>query len=229
MRALTIVCFCLIFLMVPMESSSAEEEETAWREVIFPSPDEGTVSADLYGSGDQGVVLAHGRIFDKQSWRPLALRLEQEGLVVLSIDFRGYGTSQTGEQEGAFFNDVLGAITYLHDAGVKKVSVIGGSMGGGAAARASVEAKAGDIDRLILLSPVPIEHPEAIRADSILYVVSAEEGLFEAVKSQYEKAPEPKRLKILAGAAHAQHIFRTNLGPDLTELIVEFLTADEER
>lgn len=228
MRALATVCFCLIFLMIPVVSSSAEEE-ISWREVKFPSPDGGTVSADLYGSGDQGVVLAHGRIFDKQSWRPLALRLEQEGLVVLSIDFRGYGSSQAGEQEGALFNDILGAITYLHDEEVKKVSVIGGSMGGGAAARAAVEAEARDIDRLILLSPVPIEHPEAIRAESILYVVSAEEGLFEAVKIQYEKSSEPKRLETLAGDAHAQHIFKTSLGSDLTELIVEFLSTDEGR
>ena len=102
-------------------------------------------------------------------------------------------------------------------------------MGGGAAARAAVEAKAGDIDRLILLSPGPIDHPEAIRTDSVLYIVSAEEGLFEAVKRQYEKVPGPKRLEILEGDAHAQHIFKTSLGSDLTELIVEFLKADEER
>jgi predicted alpha/beta hydrolase len=85
---MTIVYLCLIIFLTPMMSYSSEEE-TAWREVTFPSPDGGTVSADLYGSGDHGVVLAHGRIFDKQSWRPLALRLAQEGLVVLSIDFRG--------------------------------------------------------------------------------------------------------------------------------------------
>ena len=227
MRAKAIVFLCLIFLMMPMVFSFAENE-VSWREVTFPSPDGGIVSADLYGSGDHGVVLAHGRIFDKQSWRPLALRLELEGLMVLSIDVRGYGSSQAGEQKDALFNDVLAAITYLRDAGAKKVSVIGGSMGGGAAARAAVESEAGDIDRLILLSPVPIQHPETIRADSILYVVSAEEGMFAAVKSQFEKAPDPKRLETLAGDAHAQHIFKTNLGPDLTGLIVGFLTGDEE-
>ncbi len=228
MRTKAIVFLCLVFLMMPMASSFAEEE-ISWREVTFSSPDGGSVSADLYGRGDHGVVLAHGRIFDKESWRPLALRLEQEGLMALPIDFRGYGSSQSGEQEGALYNDVLAAITYLRDSGVKKVSVIGGSMGGGAAARAAVESEVGDIDRLILLSPVPVEHPEAIRADSILYVVSAEEGMFAAVESQYEKAPEPKRLEILAGDAHAQHIFKTSLGPGLTEFIVEFLTVDEDR
>ena len=228
MRAISCQYLCLVFrLLVPIPSSSKEEIKA--REVTFASPDGGMVSADLYGSGDQGVVLAHGRIFDKESWRPLAIRLANEGMTALPIDFRGYGSSRAGEKEGALYNDVLAAISYLREAGMEKVSVIGGSMGGGAAAGAAVESEVGDIDRLILLSPVPIKNPEAIRAGSLLYVVSAEEGMFAAVKDQYEKAPEPKRLEILAGDAHAQHIFKTNLGPDLTELIVEFLMADEER
>ena len=228
MRAKSILFVGLILFMATGDSYSTEKE-TPRRDVTFPSPDGGTVSADLYGSGDHGVVLAHGRIFDKESWRPLAIRLANEGMTALPIDFRGYGSSRAGEKEGALYNDVLAAISYLREAGVEKVSVIGGSMGGGAAAGAAVESEVGDIDRLILLSPVPIKNPEAIRAGSLLYVVSAEEGMFAAVKDQYEKAPEPKRLEILAGDAHAQHIFKTNLGPDLMELIIEFLTADEER
>ncbi len=204
------------------------EPENAWREVTFPSSDGGVVSADLYGSGDHAVVLAHGRIFDKQSWRPLALRLADEGLAALPIDFRGYGSSQAGTQENALANDVLAAITYLHDAGFEKVSVLGGSMGGGASARAAATPEAGAIDRLILLSPVPIAQPEDIKAGSILYVVSAEEGLFETVKSQYDRAPEPKVMEVLEGDAHAQHIFKTSLGPDLTELIVEFLHTGQK-
>ncbi len=227
MRAILAVCLGLILFMTAAVSFSGEQE-IVWHEVTFPSPDSGTVSADIYGSGDRGVVLAHGRIFDKVSWRPLALKLAREGMIALPIDFRGYGSSKAGDQENALYNDVLAAIAYLHESGVKKVSVIGGSMGGGAAARAAVESKAGAIDHLILLSPVPIEQPEAISAASILYVVSAEEGLFEAVKSQYKKAPEPKRLEVLAGDAHAQHIFKTSLGPDLTKLILEFLCAEIE-
>ncbi|MEN8008043.1 MAG: alpha/beta hydrolase [Candidatus Krumholzibacteriota bacterium] len=227
MRVKAIVFLSLILLLMSVVSFSAEKPDS-WREVTFPSPDGGTVSADLYGDGDHGVILAHGRIFDKQSWRPLATRLAQEEMTALPIDFRGYGSSQPGEQEGALHNDVLAAITYLQEAGMEKVSVIGGSMGGGAAARAAVASEEGDIHRLILLSPVPIEHPEEIRAGSLLYVVSAEEGMFEAVKSQYEKAPEPKRLEILPGAAHAQHIFKTSLGDDLSELLIGFLDGANE-
>lgn len=228
MHARNILSLGLIFCMVPVASSSGDEK-TSWREVSFPSPDGGTVSADLYGSGEHGVVLAHGRVFDKESWRPLALRLAKEGLMVLAIDFRGYGASKPGKEEGALYNDVLAAITYLRGLDVHEVSVIGASMGGGAAARAAVESKAGDIDRLVLLSPVPIKRPEDIRAGSVLYIASKDERLFATVESQYKRAPEPKRLEVLEGDAHAQNIFKTEHGPDLTEFIVQFLIADEKR
>ena len=219
-----IVGVALSFLLLPLMSDAADEEIVP-RELTFPSPDGGLVSADLYGSGTHAVVLAHGRIFDKASWRPLATRLAIEGLVALPIDFRGYGISKAGEQQGALYNDVLAAIAYLQEAGFKAVSVIGASMGGGAAARAAIESSVGAIDCLILLSPVPVEEPAAIQARVLLYVVSGEERLAATVKEQYSMAPEPKHLEILDGDAHAQHIFKTNRGNELTELIVEFLLA----
>jgi len=221
-----IVGLSLGFLLSPLMLGVAEEKVPS-REVIFPSPDGGLVSADLYGSGKHGVVLAHGRIFDKSTWRPLAIRLAQEGLVALPIDFRGYGATKAGGEQGALYNDVLAAIRYLHGAGFEEVSVIGASMGGGAAARAAIESKAGEIDRLILLSPVPVEDPETMVVGALFYIVSDGERLAASVKDQYERAPEPKRLEILRGDAHAQHIFKTDLADDLTDLIVEFLLADQ--
>jgi Ni,Fe-hydrogenase III small subunit len=95
-------------------------------------------------------------------------------------------------------------------------------MGGGAAAQASVEAKEGEIDQLILLSPVPIKTPERMKANK-LFVASKGERLMPKVKKQYERAPKPKKLVLLDGDAHAQHIFKTQQAEKLTNLIFEFL------
>ncbi len=97
-------------------------------------------------------------------------------------------------------------------------------MGGGAAARAAALAKKGQIDRLILLAHAPISNPEDITAGSSLFVVSQGDGLVSRVKAQFEKAPEPKRLEILEGNAHAQHIFKTPQGEILMDMITEFLS-----
>src|SRR6058998_1089086 len=96
--------------------------------------------------------------FDKESWRPLAEQLAAKGYRVLAIDFRGWGKSTAGLAKDALFEDVLAAVRTLHREGAARVSVIGGSMGGGAAAEATARAP-GEIDRLVLLSPASVGAP----------------------------------------------------------------------
>jgi pimeloyl-ACP methyl ester carboxylesterase len=217
------------FLLAPMllflGAAPPESAAPAPREVSFATADSGTVVADLYGHGERGVVLAHGAVFNKESWADLAGRLAGLGYQALPIDFRGYGKSVAGSKKRGLYEDVLAGVRYLHHHGAKEVSVIGASMGGGASARAATEAKPGEIDRLILLSPVPIAHPESLHVGSVLYVASRDERLAKKVRAQFERAPEPKRLLLLDGDAHAQNIFKTDRAERLTMAIVEALGA----
>ena len=105
------------------------------RPASFATADGGTVFADVYGNaGHEGVVLAHGAAFSKESWRSLAEQLAAKGFRVLAIDFRGWGKSTGGAAKDALFEDVLAAVRYLRRGGAARVSVVGASMGGGAAA-----------------------------------------------------------------------------------------------
>ncbi len=194
----------------------------SFREVYFNTADGGIVYANLYGSGEIGVVLAHGAVFNKESWDPLARKLAEKGYMVLAIDFRGYGKSKPGKEARALYEDVLAAVRYLRKIGAKRIAVIGGSMGGRAAAMAAVNAKEGEIDQLILLSPAPIATPEKIKGDK-LFIVSKDEQIMPLVKEQFEKAPEPKKLIVLEGSAHAQHIFKSPQGERLTHEILNYL------
>ncbi len=193
------------------------------REVSFPTSDGGTVFANLYGKGDHAVVLAHGAVFDKESWHDQAGLLARKGLRVLAIDFRGYGKSRPGTQRRGLHLDVLAAVRYLHRNGAKRVSVVGGSMGGAAAARASIAAKDGEINGLILLAHAPVAQPQKLKGRK-LFIVSQGDGLRRRVQQQFQAAPKPKELKILDGDAHAQHIFRTKQAEVLTKLIVDWLS-----
>jgi hypothetical protein len=47
-------------------------------------------------------------------------------------------------------------------------------------------------------------------------------------RAQYEKAPQPKQLIILDGAAHAQFLFQTNQGKKVMQEILKFLSARHE-
>jgi alpha/beta superfamily hydrolase len=201
-------------------------------QVSFPTQDGGLIYANLYGKGDRGVVLAHGGRFTKESWEKQAQVLVKAGFRVLAIDFRGRGQSRGGvrtntNDSGERF-DVLAAVRYLRQNGARTVSVVGASFGGWAAADASVEAKPGEIDRLVLLAHSPIDKPEQIKGRKLFIVCrddANDAGLrLPRIREQYEKAPDPKELVILEGSAHAQFIFATDQGERLMAEILLFLS-----
>ena len=204
------------------------EADQAFREVSFATSDGGRVFANLYGTGDHGVVLAHGAIFNKESWAKQSEQLAAKGYRVLAIDFRGYGKSKAGSMGNRLELDLLAAVGYLRDHGAKRVSVVGGSMGGGAAAEAAVEAKEGDIDRLVLLAHSPVSRPEKMKGNK-LFIVSEGDGSKRSVQRQHEAAAEPKKLVIMPGDAHAQHIFRTKHAEELMNHIFAGLGSTEAK
>ncbi len=201
--------------------------------VSFATDDGGVVYADLYGCGERGVVLAHGGRFTKESWAEQAQTLSEAGFLTLAIDFRGRGRSRGGSgaapgDDGALY-DVLAAVRYLHRRGAHRVSVVGASFGGEAAARASVEAAPGEIDRIVLIAHSPINEPERIKGRKLFITsrndVSGTSTLrLPSIRDQYERAPDPKELVILDGSAHAQHMFSTDQGPRLLSEILRFLS-----
>jgi pimeloyl-ACP methyl ester carboxylesterase len=201
--------------------------------VSFPTQDGGIVYADVYGTGERGVVLAHGGRFNKESWTTQAQALATAGFRAVALDFRGRGESRGGPQstsrdEGVHF-DVLAAVRYLHETGARTVSVVGASFGGGAAARAAVEAPPGTIDRIVLLAHSAIEKPERMQGRK-LFITSRGDTTgngalrLPTIREQYDQAAEPKELVILDGAAHAQFIFETAQGERLMREILRFLS-----
>ena len=95
-------------------------------------------------------------------------------------------------------------------------------MGGGAAAEAAIRSQPGEINKLLLLSPVPIANPEKLQGN-LLFIVSKHEPLANGVREQFEKAPNPKTLVLIEGNSHAQHIFNTDQANKLKQILIDFL------
>lgn len=205
----------------------------AQQTISFPTEDGGRVCADLYGRAARAVVLAHGGQFNKESWRDQARALASQGFQVLAIDFRGYGCSTgPGEKDfdhAPFENDVLAAVRYLKAHGVKTVSVVGASFGGGAAGDASIKSTPGEIDGVVLLGARPNLPADRLNSRS-LFIVARDDASVDGprlprIRAQYEKAPQPKQLIVLDGSAHAQFLFETSQGDRVMQEIVRFLSA----
>ena len=213
------------FLLAPLIVLAVvwnQGEELESRTVTFATRDNGLVNALLYGKGGRSVVLAHGAVFSKESWNAFASELARQGFTALALDFRGYGRSKAGTNPDGLFEDVLAAVHYLHRHGSATVSVIGASMGAAAAANASAISKPGEIDKLVLLSPVAIRHPERLKG-KLLIIGSKGESIAKNIQAIFNSAPEPKKLIFLDGTAHAQHIFKTEQAGKLKAVILEFL------
>ena len=201
--------------------------------VSFPTEDGGEVYADVYGEGSRGIVLAHGGRFNKESWEKQARTLAKAGFRVLALDFRGYGKSrgpgQSDPMDAPLHLDVLAAVRYLRKTGATSVSVVGGSMGGGAAGDASITSRPGEIDRVVFLGAAPNLPAEQLRCRSLFIVArddaSGDGPRLPGIRAQYEKAPGPKELIILDGSAHAQYLFQTDQGERVIREILRFLSA----
>lgn len=208
----------------------------AAQSVIAIPADGGAVAADLYGSGDRGIVLAHGGRFDRASWRPQALELAAAGFHVVAIDFRAAVETRAGRETPCLYDDrclakdVRAAIDYLKRSGARTVSLIGGSLGGGAVARAAIDAPPGEVDAVVMLAHMLIDDPERMRGRKLFIVARDDRGGNNAprltgIRVQYDKAPEPKELIVVEGPAHAQAMFETPEAPRLMRDILRFLRA----
>jgi pimeloyl-ACP methyl ester carboxylesterase len=205
----------------------------AQKTVSFATQDGGVIYADVYGKGDRAVVLAHGARFNKESWSDQARTLSSAGFRVLALDFRGYGKSRgPGDSDplsAPLQLDVLAAVRFLHETGARSVSVVGGSMGAGAAGDASIASQPAQIDRLVLLGGAPDGPADKLKS-ATLFIVARDDSSGDGprlprIQQQYEKAPEPKQLIILDGSAHAQYLFQTDPADRVMREILRFLSA----
>lgn len=231
MRLRVVIAFAAVFAVAAAASAAFGQ-----RTVTFPLGDHSaTVQGDLYGSGTgtekRGLILAHGGRFDAQSWKPQAEEFERVGFLVLAVRFRGDtvhadGSPSAEGSDAENADDVVAAVAYLHGVGVKTVYAVGASLGGDAVGDADAMSAAGTFERVVFLGSEGGDEPEKLSGRK-LFIVAREdrsgEGLrLPGIEANYGRAPEPKKLVVVEGSAHAQYLFGTDEGPRVMKEILEF-------
>jgi len=103
-------------------------------DVTFKAADGTRLAGHLFGSGPNGVVLAHQSDGNLCQWLPYARHLAQLGYRALVFDFRNSGDSQMRGYPAniRYGGDVSAGVAELRRVGVKKVYLVGASLGGSA-------------------------------------------------------------------------------------------------
>lgn len=202
------------------------------REVAGDPPEAVTLDARVFGSGRTGVILAHMRPADQTAWFAFATHLVATGdFTVLTFDFRGYGVS-TGHKSFEWLDsDLQAAYDYMRDTlGLKKVFLVGASMGGTASLVVGAHAPTAGIASIS--APAQFGTLDAIGAvaritSPQLYVTS--EGDVPAKHSLEQltaAASRPVDRQVYEGDAHGTNIFDGPHAGELEQRLIDFLRSN---
>ncbi len=163
-----------------------------------------------WGSGERGVVLAHGSAFDAASWEAQATAIAEQGATVVAVE----DTSP---------DSIEAAVAALRDEGIEDIALIGGSSG----ADAILQLLSDQPDlasELILISPNSAVRLEGDQPK--LFVASEDESVADVSEELADSAAgDENAVELLPGSAHAQNIFDTDQAEPLLDLILERLAA----
>ncbi len=197
--------------------------------VVIVTPDGESLTAEVFapeGVTRGGVVLAHMRGANKETWFEFARTLAAEGYTAVAFDFRGYGGS-SGERDTDLDVDITAVVDFLRSAGMDRVFVMGASMGG--------TATIFEGSQLDLAGVVSLSGPSSFAGLDALSAAAAidEPALFVAAESDSPYADHAREMAeaagaevvILSGHSHGTNLFGDH-GPELTDLLLDFLATN---
>lgn len=152
----------------------------------------------------EGVIMLGGvgGDFDtpaREVYPRLAKALQQEGIVTLRVQFR-----DPIDLDSSTF-DVLAGIEFLHNRGIERMAIVGHSFGGAVAIQAGL--RSNSVATVVTLSTQGFgtDGIEDLSPRPILLVHGYADEVLPPTCSidAYNRAGEPKTLKLLEGARHA--------------------------
>lgn len=206
-----VICFFFCIGATAAFSASTNESDTSFIEVTLKQDGASADGAFFGGTGEQAVIMVPGMKYDKESWYFLAKHFQSLGISSLALD-----SGSTLQQ----------AIHYIQNKGYKRISAIGGSMGGESVINFINDTDEDVFEKMLVLAPYggdPIKNNKIQK----LFVVGKKDFVvdYTDIKYLHKKSAEPKKLKIYTKtSAHAQELFDSSVSEELIKLITEFIS-----
>jgi pimeloyl-ACP methyl ester carboxylesterase len=191
----------------------------------------------LLGQGRGGVVLAHESPGDLCQWMFYARVLERRGFAVLPIDLNGFGSSPPAPGSPVrphWDRDVAAAAGVLRARGVRRVVLVGASLGGTSVMAAAAEIQPRVAGLVDLSGPAESSGLDAVAAAGrlrvpALYEVAEDDAYLAEVRRVYRATPPRlRKLIVVPGAGHGVGLLRADQQPHAAQdsaAIIAFIRA----
>jgi predicted alpha/beta-hydrolase family hydrolase len=225
-----------LLLGVACRAGASDAPQPGSRPVVFHASDGTRLEGRVFGSGDIGVVLAHMFPADQRSWWSFAGTLADDGYRVLTFDFRGYcpggnaGCSGGSKDIPKIPEDVAAAASYLRSAGVKRIMLVGASMGGTASLLAAAEPEVDPSAIVTLSAPLSFEgltiDPttlQNVETPKLFIAGTGDSTAAQAAQSLYDEALGSRRVEIVPTNDHGTDLLTGTRGEEVQKLITTYL------
>jgi pimeloyl-ACP methyl ester carboxylesterase len=178
-----------------------------------------------------GVVLSHESSGGLCNWLFYGRRLARQGHRVLAYDAPGSASSPGSRiRRGRYDFDVAGAVRELRRRGVRRIVLIGGSLGAMSSIVAGADVTPA-VDGVVAVSPGAVFSALDARAGAsrlrvpVLYLVAEDDpGAAEIARSLYDVTPAAdKRLVVRPTGGHGYELLRHAQGAQNRELVDAFV------
>jgi uncharacterized protein len=212
---------------VPPSPSSTVPSVILPQPVSFTTADGVTLTATLYGHGQQAVILSNEGDNASAPWRPVAQELAAHGYLVLSYAYRPSDAAFDGLAAHALA-DLRAAIAFMRTHSITQLILIGASLGALVSLKAATTVHC---DGLVAISaPMGYQDVQLRDADLVrlvmpkLFVTSADNQPFAAdTLHLFAVAPQPKEQLVYPDDAHGTSLLIGPSGTDLLDALLAFV------
>jgi len=194
------------------------------------SADGTQIAYDYWKGSSDGILLVHQLPSNRKSWTPLVQLLTDPGYSVMAIDYRGRGESSGQLKQPEDFQniamDIDTAISHMNNQGVKRIIIIGASIGANHALLASQRHM--NIAGTALLSPgldyrgVKTENAAKQSTKPILIIASEDDHYAAKTARHLHELAQGSKLTLYNSAGHGTDMF---VEKELLKNLADFTTS----
>lgn len=187
------------------------------------------LSATVYGSGNDVIIMAPMYTGQQVGWEPLAVAAGEAGYRAISFDFRGFGQSGGDIDFSQAQTDLTAVVDFAQNTGFSIIAIVGAGEGGTAALQYTIDN--GNIPRLAILSSSYEYIDLSLSSDALssvtiptLWIAARQDMQHDVIDMSERVGGSPSEIWIYEESSlHGTYLLESLNSEDVQRRILEFI------